>query len=105
MNNHNIKYLILSIFVSLLTISTAQAEQTPSYSEVYVPELADDGSVVFTKKSTSELEQPPEPTLKLRSTSVKCCADVPIRTPGGTTIIKVCRQFPGTQCPSGTKKQ
>ncbi len=105
MNILKIKHLIISIFVSLLLVSTAQAEENQSYSEVYVPELADDGSVVFTKKSISELEQPPSPTLKLRSTSVKCCADVPIRTPGGTTIIKVCRQFPGTQCPSGTQKQ
>jgi len=105
MNNRKIKHLIISVFISLLLISTTQAEENQSYSEVYVPELADDGSVVFTKKSTAELEQPAAPVLKLRSTSVKCCADVPIRTPGGTTIIKVCRQFPGTQCPSGTQKQ
>jgi len=105
MTIHKTKHLIISIFVSLLLVPAAHAEESQSYSEVYVPELADDGSVVFTKKSTSELEQPPAPVLKLRSSSVKCCADVPIRTPGGTTVIKVCRQFPGTQCPSGTQKQ
>jgi len=97
----NISFLILLTFM----FPTVNALENETFSDVYVPELSEDGSVVFTKKPASELEQPTAPTLKLRSASVKCCANVPIRTPGGTSVVKVCRVFPGTQCPSGTQKQ
>lgn len=98
---------ILTFFIFILftlAFPTVNALENETYSEVYVPELMEDGSVIFTKKTASELEQSYEPTIKLRGTTVKCCANIPIKTPNGTTIIEVCRKFPpGTQCPPGSK--
>lgn len=98
----NLTFFIFILFT--LTFPSVNAQENTTHSEVYVPELMDDGSVVFTKKATSDLDQPADPAIKLRGTTVKCCADIPIRTPGGTTVIKVCREFPaGTQCPPGSQ--
>lgn len=97
---------ILTFFTFILltlALPTANALDKKTYSEVYVPELMEDGSVTFTKKSASELEKSAQ-SIKLRGTTVKCCADIPINTPNGTTVIKVCREFPaGTQCPPGSQ--
>ena len=107
MKNLQLKKIITTFMFMLLisALPAANALEKGTYSEVYVPELMEDGSVVFTKKPASEPDQPAAPTMKLRSASVKCCADVPIRTPSGTTVVKLCRQISGTQCPAGTYRQ
>lgn len=67
--------------------------------EEYTPELLDDGSVLFKKKSADEGEG--EPVIKLRGGIIRCCKAIRVRQ----TVLNICKNITAPRCPRGTRRK
>jgi hypothetical protein len=99
MKNQLLSKSIIIIFILTTGIFNVYATENEPLLEEYVPELMNDGSVVFNKKSDSETEA--EPVIKLRSATVHCCKAIKV----GQNVLNICKNIAGTKCPAGTKQK
>lgn len=98
-------FIFLILTTGIFNVHAAES-YPPAYAteseppiEEYAPELTDDGSVIFKKKSESTAEG--EPVIKLRGAALRCCKKIRV----GQTILNLCKKITAKRCPRGTRRK
>ncbi len=99
MKNQLLSKSVIVFFILATSFFNVHATDNELPLEEYVPELMNDGSVIFNKKSESETEV--EPVIKLRGATIHCCRAIKV----GQTVLNVCKNIAGTKCPAGTTQK